>query len=171
MNAKLKICMVGAAGAGKSSLVQRYVNSVFSERYETTIGVKILSRRTEHQGHTVDLLLWDLNGEDEFQSVQPAYLRGASGYVLVIDGTRPETADTALVLQARVRDAIGEKACVVLLNKADLVAEWEVGSTHAAQLERCGPVARTSARTGEGVDDAFSRLVGTILGHEASAWT
>ena len=83
-----KICMLGAFAVGKTSLVQRFVKSLFSDRYLTTVGVKIDKKIVTVGDTEVSLVLWDLAGEDEFQSVQTSYLRGASGYLLVIDGTR-----------------------------------------------------------------------------------
>jgi GTPase SAR1 family protein len=76
---KYKICMLGATAVGKTSLVMRFTSSIFHERYATTIGVKIQHRRVQLGERLIDLLLWDLSGEDEFQSVQPSYLRGAAG--------------------------------------------------------------------------------------------
>jgi small GTP-binding protein len=160
---KLKICMIGGTAVGKSSLVNRYMNSIFEERYETTIGVKIQARRLQRGDRTLDLVLWDLSGEDEFQSVQPSYVRGAAGYLLVIDGTRRETFDTAIALQKRIRATIGDAAFVVVLNKIDLAARWDLAAEATAALARRGwVVVRTSAKTGEGVDVAFERLVSAI---------
>ncbi len=87
--------MVGAFAVGKTSLVQRYVRSVFSEKYQTTIGVKIDQKEVEYNGKTINLLLWDIHGEDDFMKVKPTYLIGASGYFLVADNTRAETLQTA----------------------------------------------------------------------------
>lgn len=164
MSTKLKICMIGAAGAGKTSLVSRYVHSAFSDAYLTTIGVKIDRRRLDRVDRIVDVMVWDLSGEDEFQSVEPAYLRGAAGYLLVIDGTRVETVDTGLALEARVRRTMGPLPFVALLNKADLVASWELGPSDVAEMRRRGwKIIETSAKTGAGVDAAFDLLVDTIF--------
>jgi small GTP-binding protein len=161
---KRKICMLGAAGVGKSSLVGRFVRRVFTDVYRTTVGVVIDKRPVEHAGRAVDLIVWDLNGEDEFQSVQPAYLRGAAGYFLVVDGTRRSTVDSALVLQSRARATIGSVPFVLVLNKIDLTASWELTARDLEALERQGwLVARTSARTGDGVDEAFGLLVDAIF--------
>jgi len=84
-----KICMLGAFSVGKTSLVKRYVDSVFSETYLTTVGVKIDKKVIDLSGRTVNLILWDLAGEDDINAFRMAYLRGAAGYVLVADGTRP----------------------------------------------------------------------------------
>ncbi|UJR82718.1 Rab family GTPase [Sandaracinus amylolyticus] len=172
MSLKLKLCMIGATGVGKTSLVARYVHSVFSERYETTIGVKILSRRVMRDERPVDLVVWDLSGEDEFQNVQPAYLRGAAGYLLVADGTRRDTLDVASVLNSRAQAAIRGIPFVVAINKADMVAAWEIRERDTAQLAQRGwPCVLTSAKTGAGVDRAFDLLVDAILAGRRSAWT
>jgi small GTP-binding protein len=162
---KLKVCMIGATGVGKTSLVTRYVRGTFSGEYLTTIGVKIEAKRIPRPGGgVVDLMLWDLSGEDEFQRVQPAYLRGSAGYLLVVDGTRRETIDTAAALEARVRSVVPRAPFFVLLNKADLVASWELGPDDLAGMrERGWRCLRTSAKTGEGIDRALDLLVDAIL--------
>lgn len=161
---KAKVCLIGATAVGKSSLVARYVRSVFSDEYRTTIGVKIELRRVNVDGHVLDLVLWDLSGEDEFQTVQRAYLRGARGYVLAIDGTRRATEEVAIALEARVRETIGAVPFIVALNKADLAATWELDDEDIEAMKRRGwTVVRVSARTGEGVDALFEELAKAIL--------
>jgi small GTP-binding protein len=167
---KAKVCLIGATAVGKSSLVARYVRSIFSEQYQTTIGVKIESRVVERAGGPLELVVWDLSGEDEFQNVQPSYLRGAWGYHLVIDGTRRETVDVALALEARVRATIGPVPLVVILNKADLVARWELSRADVDRMRGRGWVlVETSAKTGLGVEQAFEELVDAMLREQP--WT
>jgi small GTP-binding protein len=171
MSEKLKICMVGATAVGKTSLVERFVSSIFRERYATTIGVRILSRRIQRGERVYNAILWDLSGQDEFQSVRPEYLRGAAGYLVVIDGTRRETVDTAISLQGVAREATRNAPFVAVINKADLVASWDIDGRVLATLEQKGwPVVRASAKTGEGVEAAFDRLVDAIVDRRGAAW-
>jgi small GTP-binding protein len=166
---KLKICMLGATGVGKTSLVDRFVRSIFSDRYRTTIGVKIEVRQVQRPNRAVDLVLWDLSGEDEFQSVRLSYLRGAAGYLLVIDGTRRESVATAVTLHAAARSAIGDVPFIAVLNKDDLVAEWDVDARDLDVLARAGwTILRTSAKTGKGVAEVFDALVDAIPPVDAS---
>ncbi len=88
-----KICMVGVFATGKTSLVQQFIYSKFSEKYHSTVGVKIDRKEVILAGTQVNLLLWDLAGQDKFQTVQGSYLRGSSGIFFVVDGTRRETLD------------------------------------------------------------------------------
>lgn len=151
--------MIGAFSVGKTSLVKRYVQSVFSETYLTTVGVKIDKKVVDVSGQTVNLILWDVAGEDDVSMLRMSYLRGAAGYVLVADGTRPATLDVALSLRDRVRTEYGSLPFVLLLNKHDLLDQWEISDAALAGLRDSGWWARpTSARTGEGVEEAFRYL-------------
>ena len=160
---KKKICLIGAFAVGKTSLVRRFVHSIFSEKYHTTVGVMIDKKQVNVNGLPVDLIIWDLHGEDDFQSVRMSYLRGASGCFYVADGTRRATLDTALKLRKRVHEAIGPTPSVLAINKCDLHTQWEIDARTLAQLEAdnlC--VIHTSAKTGEYVETAFHRLAAKL---------
>jgi small GTP-binding protein len=154
-----KICMLGGFSVGKTSLVKRYVESVFSETYLTTVGVKIDKKTVNIDGRVVNLILWDVAGEDEVSTIRMTYLRGCAGYVLVADGTRPSTLEVARSLRQRVEADHGPLPFVLLLNKIDLQEQWAIGSAEIDDLRQAGwSVRSSSARTGEGVEDAFTEL-------------
>ncbi|WP_394826501.1 Rab family GTPase [Pendulispora albinea] len=164
MARKQKICMLGATGVGKTSLVARFVHSIFSDVYRTTVGVTIDKTRVHVAGHDVDLVMWDLSGEDEFQSVQLSYLRGAAGYLLVADGTRRDTVSTALSLQESAVAVVGNIPLVLVLNKADVASSWDIGDDIGDRLAEKGwPIVKTSAKSGDGVERAFVGLTHAIL--------
>lgn len=157
-----KICMLGAFAVGKTSLVARYVHSIFSEKYQTTVGVKIDKKVIEVGSQEVSLVLWDLYGEDQFQRVQSFYLRGSSGYLLVADGTRPETLEVAQNIQQRAQEVMGSVPFILMLNKHDL--PWKIGEAEVGQLLARGwEVRYTSAKTGEGVEESFAELARRML--------
>lgn len=160
-----KVCMLGGFSVGKTSLVRRYVDSVFSETYLTTVGVKIDKKIVTFPDRTVNLILWDLAGEDDINSFRMTNLRGAAGYVLVADGTRASTLDVALSLRQRVEAECGSLPFVLLLNKSDLEEQWAIKDADVASLREDGwRVQPSSALTGEGVEDAFMDLAVRIAG-------
>ena len=160
--------MLGSFSVGKTSMVRRYVESMFDEKYHTTIGVKVDKKIVQAAGRTLTLILWDIHGEDIFQKMSMSYLRGMSGYLLVVDGTRRRTLEDALALQQRVRENMREIPWVLAINKSDLAGEWEIDNERIAALEQNGAsVVRTSARTGDAVEEAFSRLALAML-HSSS---
>jgi small GTP-binding protein len=161
---KKKVCMLGAFAAGKTSLVKRYVYSIFSEKYHTTVGVKIDKKEMRLRDRQVDLIIWDLHGEDNFQSVRMSYLRGSSGLIFVVDGARRGTLEVALDLRARAQLVVGTLPCVMALNKCDLKANWEITDTDRVALEKEGiPTLETSAKTGHGVEKTFHTLAALIV--------
>ena len=158
-----KICMLGGFGVGKTSLVARFVSSIFSDKYLTTVGVKVDKKTVELESGRMTLMLWDVYGQDEFQSVRDSYMRGASGYLLVVDGTRHATLETAIELQQQAKSVVGCVPFLLLLNKADLDRDWQIDQRALVKLAEQGwPVVKTSAKTGAGVDDAFTRLAREI---------
>src|SRR5580765_6356878 len=110
--------MLGGFGVGKTSLVSRFVHSIFSDTYLTTIGVKIDKKTVDVDAERVDMVVWDIHGEDEFQKVRMSYLRGASGYLLVVDGTRRASLDVALGLHANAREMLGQVPAILAINKS-----------------------------------------------------
>jgi small GTP-binding protein len=154
-----KVCLLGTSGVGKTSLVARFVHSAFSEKYLTTVGVKIDKKIVALEGTEVTLVIWDLAGDDDFQRLQTTYLRGTSGYLLVADGTRRVTLDQALELQKRVEATLSAVPFILALNKADLAGEWEVDEARIQSLAAENfSIIRTSAKEGAGVEEAFARL-------------
>ena len=151
-----KVCMLGGFAVGKTSLIARFVRSIFSDKYLTTVGVKIDKKTVKAADRDVTLVLWDINGQDEFQDVQDSYLRGMSGYLLVVDGTRRDTLETVSQLQQRAQAVAGNVPFVVVLNKSDLATDWQVDERGIVRFAEQGwPSVRTSAKTGEGVEETF----------------
>lgn len=159
-----KICLLGAFGVGKTSLVRRYVDTIFSDTYLTTVGVKIDKKVASVDGEEVALIIWDIAGEDAVAAVRVSYLRGAAAYLLVVDGTRPETLETAASIQNRITAEIGAVPFIALLNKADLVDDWALAPERLQQLESEGwHFRRTSAKTGDAVDESFAQLAALVV--------
>ncbi|MDA1043795.1 MAG: GTP-binding protein [Verrucomicrobia bacterium] len=156
---KKKVCMLGAFSVGKTSLVRQVVTTVFTDKYLTTVGVKVDKKHVSLETVDVDMLIWDIYGEDNLQSISLSYLRGASGYLLVLDGTRKETLTIAKEIEEKVERTIGPMPSVVMLNKSDIEDRWEITDDAMAQTNAWGwRVFRTSAKTGEGVEEAFKAL-------------
>lgn len=154
-----KVCMLGDFGVGKTSLVARFVRSTFSDKYLTTIGVKVDSKEVLRAGREpVKLVLWDIAGRNALDTVGANYLRGAHALLLVADGTREASLATALDLLMQSRSLLPSAQVVLAINKQDLVERWEVGPATVRQLRQSLPVFETSAASGAGVEDAFAAI-------------
>ncbi|NND72424.1 MAG: GTP-binding protein [Rhodothermales bacterium] len=162
-----KICLLGTSAVGKTSLVNRFVNNAFSEKYLTTVGVRISKKTIQIDSNRVEMLIWDLNGEDRFQKLSTSYLRGASGIFMVADGSRADTLESAKLIYRRVSGDVGKLAVCLLLNKADLQEDWEISDDDLANLKSEGwKIFLTSAKTGTGVEEAFETLASMLVPNE-----
>jgi small GTP-binding protein len=159
-----KVCMIGTSAVGKTSLVAKFVHSIFSDKYLTTVGVKIDKKVVTLEGTEMTLVIWDLAGDDDFQRLQTSYLRGTGGYLLVADGTRAVTLDHVMEIQLRVAEAVGTVPFVLALNKADLEQQWEVSDPRIESLAAQGwKTIKTSAKEGSGVEEAFAELARRMI--------
>lgn len=156
---KKKTCILGAAGVGKTSLVRRFVHSIFEDKYLSTIGVKIEKKSVMVEDTEVLLNIWDVAGEEEFFQIPKSYVTGAAGYFLVIDGTRTDTLENGLDLLHRVTDITGQLPWFSLLNKADLTDKWALDESAIARLHEARlKTFKTSALTGENVEESFQAI-------------
>jgi len=156
-----KVILTGSFGVGKTSLFRRFINNTFSEKYITTIGVKVDKRTVEIEEQEVSILLWDIAGEVSQDKVPKSYFLGASAIIYVFDLTRPSTYKNIDKDMVILREILPDAILKIVANKADLV--------NASAIETIGnelglPIdIVTSAKTGENVEDLFLGLATEFL--------
>ncbi len=161
-----KVCVVGDFAVGKTSVVERFVNNHFSDKYLTTVGVKIDTKQIQlgRENVSVKLIIWDVAGAEQFGAREFAYLRGAAGFVYVADGTRSQTLTSARKLRQQIEERYGARPDVLLLNKSDLPTLWQIADETIQSLgDEFGKVYRTSAKTGDDVEAALIALAEAIV--------
>jgi small GTP-binding protein len=150
--------MVGSFAVGKTSLVSRIVKGIFSEKYLTTVGVKIDRVSIECEGETFQLMLWDIEGEDQFAPLKVNFLRGAHGLIFVVDHTRRSTLSAVQSQIRRIGGNLADVPQIVFINKSDLELTDFTDEDHAAIKGFAVPVLRTSAKTAMNVTEGFTQL-------------
>lgn len=160
-----KICLLGAFSVGKSSLMRRFVHEVFDDRYVTTLGVKIETKVVSTGDSEVKMIVWDMEGADPGEqegelvtSRMRAYLQGVHGVLLIADGTRSLTVEVAGQLRDWMRSEYPDVPLTLLLNKCDLVDEWQVSDEKMTELSESLHCFTTSALSGENVESTFEYL-------------
>ncbi|MGQ0798363.1 MAG: Rab family GTPase [Methanobacteriota archaeon] len=175
---KKKICLVGDASVGKSSLIRRFVLNLYDDYYLTTLGTKVSKKELKVPFASADLIvrldlgIWDIMGQKSLRELlQDAYFAGTNGVLAVCDVTRRVTLDGLDEWIERVRRVAGRVPIVACVNKKDLSDRAEFGPAEIeAFATRIGcPYFLTSAKSGENVEAAFQRLGGLIVDeHEAT---
>lgn len=158
-----KICLLGATGVGKTSLVKQYVEGIFSEKYLTSIGVKIDKKEVLLENETVQFMLWDIEGIDRYCGFQAKYLRGASAYILVTDQTRSQSLTEGQEIQSLIKQ-VTDIPGVLAINKSDLEATWHWSEKEVDHIRANFALSfNTSAKTGEGVEEMFASLAAMMV--------
>jgi small GTP-binding protein len=164
---KVKICLVGEAAVGKTSLIRRFVLDDFDDKYIQTLGTKVSKReiRMRHPGDEgelrIDMTIWDIMGQKGFRELlKEAYFYGAKGIIAVCDVTRRATLDDLDDWIEGVYSVTGRIPIQFLANKIDLKDEAAFGEEELKQSARAydSPYEFTSAKTGENVEAAFQSL-------------
>jgi small GTP-binding protein len=165
-----KVCLLGDFAVGKTSVVRRFIYNLFDDKYLSTIGVKV-SRKVlavpfDSQVAELTLLLWDLAGGEEFNTVRASYLRGAAGGILVCDLTRAPTLDSLSGYVQELHRASPGARVIIAANKADLAGPQSVAQAQVADAAAHigAPYYLTSARTGDSVEDLFRHLGRLLIG-------
>lgn len=160
-----KICLLGEFSVGKTSLVRRFVEGSFDDRYLSTIGVKISRRVLARPTSQLNLLVWDLAGSDEFSGqIQANYLRGSAGAFIVCDLTRRETLGGFQRYVDQIRAVKLDIPLILLGNKVDLTEKRSISDEElqSATENFQSEYLLTSAKTGQNVELAFQRLAEKI---------
>jgi small GTP-binding protein len=162
----MKVCLVGDGAVGKTSLIRRLVHNEFDEAYLYTLGTNV-SRKDivleggHHETTSVAMLVWDILGQGSLASLMSkSYFRGADGGVAVCDLTRRETLLNLREWIASMRAVVNEVPLALVANKSDLHEDHQIDeeeiSSFASELDATFYI--TSAKTGEGVEEAFREL-------------
>jgi len=165
MGVTAKVSLVGDFAVGKTSTVTRFVDDSFSDSYLTTVGVKIDTKEVvvDEADSRIKLIIWDIAGKGRFSDTDMNYVRGSSGYLLVADGTRRETLDSAFHLRDQIEETYGALPYVLFLNKSDLEESWELSESVISGLRANGVSTYvTSAKTGDNVQAGIKELAETL---------
>ena len=156
-----KIILTGSFGVGKTSLFNRFIYQQFSDKYLTTIGVKVNNKTIKIDDESISMMVWDIAGEVSQDKVPASYFLGASGIIYVMDLSRPLT---FLNIESDIlflRDLLPNGTIIIVANKKDLVSEEQL-ETIRQELARPFDYS-TSAKTGENVEELFIEMGKRLL--------
>ena len=162
-----KMVLFGNEAVGKTSLVERFVNNRFEEDYLSTIGYNVFEKRIAYLNFEISLMIYDVAGQEKFSELRKKYAEGANTAFLIYDITDLTSFTNVMKWKTELNEIAGNIPFMIIGNKLDLQARRQVPSGDAVKMSSAlGALSsfETSAKTGEGVEDAFKLLA--IKTHE-----
>jgi len=160
-----KLFIIGDSGVGKSSILLRFADDMFSGSYITTIGVDFKIRTIAIGAEKVKLQIWDTAGQERFRTITSTYYRGTHGVIVVYDVTNAES----FVNVKRWLHEIDQNCDVVnkvLVGNKDDCPDNKVVETADAKMfsEQMGiQLFETSAKDNINIEDVFSHVTKMVL--------
>ncbi|KAG5509507.1 hypothetical protein JKF63_06212 [Porcisia hertigi] len=169
---KFKLVLLGESGVGKSSVVQRLMKNVFSEKLNSTVGASFFRYACDvTDGTTIHFDIWDTAGQERFKSLAAMYYRGAAAALVLFDIISTDTFEKARYWIHELRLNSPETIIMLVGNKKDLEEERQVSFSEAQQCAAAmgAMYCETSARSGDGVQDAFHTIATKLVETNSTA--
>jgi len=161
-----KILTVGDGYVGKTTLLRRYVEGLFYEAHNITIGVDFFLKQLIFDSFEISLQLWDFGGQEQFRFILKKYIGGAAGALLLCDLSDPSTIDSVEEWVNLVRSNDNNLPIILVGTKLDLVnldsIDDEIAFNNMVKF-RMSAYIKISSKTGTNIDDLFNLLVKQIL--------
>jgi small GTP-binding protein len=168
----LKMVALGDGAVGKTSCIMRYTQNSFGDTYKATIGTNIAVKNIEVEVRpgvrsVAQVVLWDLAGQPTYRDLRSRYMVGASIAFIVYDVTRPPTFLNVASWYDNFAAVSPEAAVILVANKVDRedrVVPMEAGEMFSRW--RNIEYIETSAKTGENIEQMFTRCVESAIRSE-----
>lgn len=161
-----KFIVIGSSGVGKTAIITRLVDNVFTEESTSTVGVEFIATTIDVDGRPVKLQLWDTAGQERFRAIARAYFRSAIGVILVFDLTSRKSFEDLNLWLNDIHSHCDPNAVVTLIgNKKDLEEARQISESEAQKFadEHQLQYLETSALGGDNVQLAFQKTTATVL--------
>ncbi len=158
---RYKMILFGSEKVGKTSLVERYINDKFEEEYMSTLGYNVYEKQIELENVIISLLIFDIGGQELFRQIRQKYAEGANLAFLLYDITNRASFEKLSEWKKDLIEFAGDIPFMLIGNKVDLASERQITKDELKNLSsQLGAVdfLETSAKTGEGVEEAFLKL-------------
>ncbi len=161
-----KIILIGDPSVGKTSTIRRYSDNKFDQSYLPTIGADFNLKVVDMENLEIILTIWDIGGHDRFSMIRNFYYQGAHGGLIIFDLTRKQTFDNVKNwYNDLIKGAKSKIPAIIIANKADMEEDVKITDAEIESLAKEMGVKwfKTSAKTGENINEAFTKIAKLIL--------
>ncbi len=165
---KFKVVILGDPSVGKTSSILRFTDNVFLRAYIPTMGLNITQKRFQINNNSLELVLWDIGGQQKFETIRKQFYEGASAYILLFDLTNAKSFAKIPKWHDDILNYLGNKSQIdgyLIGNKIDLVKDRIVSVIDGIRLAKALDVDyfESSALTGHNIEFYFKKIANDLL--------
>ena len=166
-----QLLIIGDSCVGKTSLLTRYTTGTFKEEYIATVGIDYYTKNETINDKIISIKLWDTVGQERYKALTQNFFKNAEGVMVVYDITKVESFDNLKFWINSIKQNMENKniiiPVIIIGNKVDMEDLREISNENAENFakENNYKYFETSAKTGEGIDNAVRELVNQVLNH------
>ena len=169
----LKIVLIGESGVGKTSIISQFIDHVFQDDQQSTIGCTFSTKAIEcNNGKILKFEIWDTAGQERYRSVTKMFYKDAAAVILVYDITNKYSFEqlqkywVPQVLDNSPKNSI----LAMMANKSDLIEKEQVDEEEARNYakEINALFVSTSAKNNFGVCDLFIDIAKKYSGADSA---
>jgi len=133
---RFKFIVIGDHEVGKTSIVRRFVEGNFLEKYRATIGLNILSHDFNAFGNKINIMLWDIGAQKYFKRYRKTYYNGAQAAFIVFDLTNRESFENVTYWHNELKEFIENRDLPIIIigNKTDITEQRVINHEEGVQL-------------------------------------
>lgn len=161
-----KITVIGDGGVGKTSLIKKYTHGTFKEDYISTIGAQFSFYDEKINGDECKLYFWDIAGQKEFEFLRSDFYEESKAAIIVYSLEENDLGKESLnhidYWYKDLKESCGDIPMIILANKVDLINEDKLDDVYIQNFIKAKNfigVFRTSAKTNQGVTEAFQKII------------
>ena len=167
---KCQLLIIGNSIVGKTSILTKYTSKAYTESYVATVGLDFFTKDESIDGKTIRIKIWDTAGQERYKAITKCFFQRAQGIIIVFDVTNKRSFDDlkmwidSIKSQSKLTEDLENMPIILIGNKIDLpkrVIDKETALNFAKEQNL--EYYETSAKTGEGIDNALKELVKEVM--------
>ena len=167
---KCQLLIIGNSIVGKTSILTKYTSKAYTESYVATVGLDFFTKDESIDGKTIRIKIWDAAGQERYKAITKCFFQRAQGIIIVFDVTNKRSFDDlkmwidSIKSQSKLTEDLENMPIILIGNKIDLpkrVIDKETALNFAKEQNL--EYYETSAKTGEGIDNAIKELVKKVM--------
>ena len=167
---KIKLFQLGGYDVGKTSIAERFFKNKFQQNYIITVGIIPYVKTIKIDDFIITIKMQDTAGQERYNAIAKNLVKETDGLIFTFDMTSKESFEMISNLLINTNDVVNlaDKPLILMGNKIDkansiVITQKDVDELINKFKNYKISFFKTSAKTGENINEAFATIIEQIL--------